>query len=148
MFAPTVLLASKSGYFGNMARWLFNRLPQILTAMVFIACWTMQVCAQPMPHAAAQAANAHVHHQMGDHGHHGAPSQQADPECEDNALCGAPLVLSDAPELDLPVVLPEAPKTDLKALRQTAAKTPALDPHRPRPPPRPTPVQLHAVQLN
>ena len=116
-----------------------NPLPHILTAMIFIACWTMQMCAQPMTPEAPEPVNAHAHHQMSD---------QAEPECEDNALCGAPLVLNDLPQLDLPAILPDAPKPDFKTLRQVAAKAPVFDPLHPRPPPWPTPVQLFTVQLN
>ena len=148
MFARAVFLSVQERYVGAMTHRFANPLPQILTAMIFIACWTMQVCAQPMTPAAIDHGDAHAHHQMSGHDHHSAQSKQADPECEENALCGAPLVLNDAPQLDLPVILPEAPKPDLKALREVAVKAPVFDPHRPRPPPRPTPVQLHAVQLN
>ncbi len=148
MFARTVFLSPQERYVGAMTRRFDTPLPQILTAMIFIACWTMQVCAQPMTPAAADHADAHAHHQTSAHAHHGAPSQQADPECEENALCGAPLVLNDAPQLDLPAILPEAPKPDLKALRLVATKAPVFDPNRPRPPPWPTPIQLFTVQLN
>ena len=55
---------------------------------------------------------------------------------------------SDAPQLDAPAVLPSTPRPDLAQLRRTAAKAPVYDPLRPRPPPRPTPVQLRSVQLN
>ena len=131
-----------------MTRRFAHPLPQILTAMIFIACWTIQVCAQPLAPQTPEPVNAHAHHQMSGHTHHGAASDQAEPECEDNALCGAPLVLKDAPQPDLPAILPEAPKPDLKALRETAAKAPVFDPLHPRPPPWPTPVQLFIVQLN
>lgn len=121
---------------------------QILTAIIFIACWTLQVCAQPLATHTPEPVNAHAHHQMSRHAHHGAHSGQAEPECEENALCGAPLLLNDLPQLDLPAILPETPKPDLKALRQVAEKAPVFDPNRPRPPPRPSPVQLFTVQLN
>ncbi|WP_421858212.1 hypothetical protein [Oceanicaulis sp.] len=130
-------------------------LPHILTAMIFIACWTVQVCAQPIEpaghehaHNAAHAPAVSDHHQMSGHAHHAGASDQADPHCDDNALCGAALVLSDAPQVDAPAVLPTAPRPDLAQLRRMAAQAPVYDPLRPRPPPRPTPVQLHSVQLN
>ncbi|WP_375549352.1 hypothetical protein ABWI01_02895 [Oceanicaulis alexandrii] len=130
-------------------------LPHVLTAMIFIACWTVQVCAQPIApagqghaHGAGHAQSASDHHQMSGHAHHAAAQDQADPHCDENALCGAALVLSDAPQIDAPAVLPTAPRPDLAQLRRTAVQAPAYDAQRPRPPPRPTPVQLHSVQLN
>ncbi len=148
MFARTVFPSLQSRYIAPMTHRFTTPALQILTAMIFIACWTLQVCAQPLTPQAPEPVNAHAHHQMSGHAHHGAPGEQAEPECEENALCGAPLLLNDLPQLDLPAILPEAPKPDLKALRQTAAKAPVFDPLHPIPPPWPTPVQLFIVQLN
>ena len=148
MFAVMVFPRASRRYIDGMSLRSATPLPQILTAMIFIACWTLQVCAQPVTPSGQDAPGAHAHHQMSAHAHHGDQSQQADPECEPNALCGAPLVLNDAPQFDLPVILPDAPRPDLKALRDVAAKAPVFDPNRPRPPPWPTPVQLSTVQLN
>ena len=150
-----VFLSQLEGYIASMIQRFAASLPHILTAMIFIACWTLQACAKPIElaghehaHGAAHGQGASDHHQMAGHDHHAAAHDQADPHCDDNALCGAALVLSDAPQIDAPAVLPTTPRPDLAQLRRTAVQTPVYDPLRPRPPPRQTPVQLHSVQLN
>lgn len=149
-----VFLTLRARYVAPMIQRFTASLPRILTAMIFIACWTVQVCAQPIEPAGHDHAHGAAHapavsdHQMAGHAHHAGASDQADPHCDDNALCGAALVLSDAPQINAPAILPTAPRPDLAQLRRTAVQAPAYDPLRPRPPPRQTPVQLHSVQLN
>lgn len=118
----------------------------VLTMLVFIACWTLQVCAGS---AASAASGDEVHPHRAQHEARASVVDAADGEtsqhhCDSMSVCAAPATLTA--ELDAKAFTPpEAPVVHRPApLRGVpASRAPTLSAPAP-----PTPVQTYAVQLN